>query len=170
MRAVPACRDDESVNVVVESSLGSTMKLKFQPDYDCFELSRPLPSGLIYPHDWGFVPATRAADGDPLDAFIAWTDATPTGTVVQCRLIGALNVEQNSRSSGGRERNDRLVAVPIKAVAMDGVATVLDLPGRWRDEIERFFLASVAFEGKDLKLLGWSGPAVAEALLRRSMI
>jgi len=169
MRAVPACRQDGSVNVVVESSRGSTVKLKFQPEYECFELSRPLPSGLVYPHDWGFVPSTRAADGDPLDVFIAWTEATPTGTVVPCRLIGALNVEQNSRSSGGRERNDRLVAIPIKAAAMDDVTSVLDLSGRWREEVERFFVASVAFENKDLELLGWSGAADAHALLRRAM-
>jgi hypothetical protein len=47
--------------------------------------------------------------------------------------------------------------------------SVLDFPGRWREEVERFFVASVAFENKDLELLGWSSPAEAQALLRRSM-
>ena len=38
---------------------------------------------------------------------------------------------------------------------------VLRSPGR-----QQFFLAAVAFEGKDLEILGWAGPQDAIALVR----
>ena len=36
-------------------------------------------------------------------------------------------------------------------------------------ELEAFFVASTAFENKELEFLGWSGPAAAERLGRASL-
>jgi inorganic pyrophosphatase len=111
-----------------------TVKFKHDADSDRIELSRPLPIGLAYPHDWGFIPSTRASDGDPIDALIAWDGASYPGVVVPCRPIGVLEIEQTNPKS------------------------------------ENFFLAAAAFEGKDPKVLGWSGPDDADALVRRSIV
>jgi len=72
MTVVSAYSADGSLYVMVESPRGSSIKFKYDPAIDRITLSRPLPAGLSYPHDWGFVPSTRASDGDPLDALIAW--------------------------------------------------------------------------------------------------
>jgi inorganic pyrophosphatase len=81
-----------------------------------------------------------------------------------------LEIEQTNPKSRARERNDRLAVLPIKAPRLDGVRSVLDLSDRWRAELEKFFLATVAFEGKELKILGWSGPREADALVKRSLV
>jgi len=131
-------------------------------------LSRPLPLGLAYPYDWGFVPSTRAADGDPLDAFVLWDGASYPGIVLPCRPIGVLRAEQTNPTTHGRERNDRVAVLPVKAPRWDPVRSVFDLSERTRLELERFFLGVVAFERKDLKLAGWAGPAEAMDLVRTS--
>jgi inorganic pyrophosphatase len=166
---LPALREDGAVNVVVESPRGSSSKFKYDPQGGVFALSRPLPSGLVYPHDWGFIPSTRAADGDALDAMVLWEGVGYPGVVIPCRLIGVLQVEQNRKSSPGRERNDRVLALPIRASHLEWIKSVSDLDASLRAQLERFFEHVVAFERKELRLLGWGAPAEADALLKASL-
>jgi inorganic pyrophosphatase len=165
-----AYRDDGSVNVIVETPRGSQAKFKFDPETSAMMLSRPLPEGIVYPYDWGFIPSTRADDGDPLDAMILWDRAGFPGLIVPSRVIGLLRVEQKSLKGGGRERNDRLFVLPIKAPRQEQIRTIFDLPERVRLELEQFFLNVVAFEGKELKLLGFDGPEEADRVLRASLV
>jgi inorganic pyrophosphatase len=165
---LPAFADGDAIHVVVESPRGSALKFKYDPELGAIGLSRPLPQGLVYPHDWGFVPSTRAEDGDPLDAMIAWDGISYPGVVIACRPIGVLLIEQTNKESGKRERNDRLAVLPVDAPRWDGVKSIDDLGKRVRLELEHFFLAAVEFEGKDLSLLGWKGPADALKLVRAS--
>lgn len=165
---LPAFDDEGAVHVVVESPRGSVLKFKYDPDRGVMMLSRPLPQGLAYPHDWGFIPSTRAPDGDPLDVVVMWDGVSYPGIVIPCRPIGLLGVEQTNVTSHARERNDRLVALPIKAPRWESVRSVFDVGERVRLELQQFFLAAVAFEGKDLKILGWAGADDAMALVRAS--
>ena len=170
LATLTAFGQEGSVHVVVESPRGSTIKLKYDSDLEAFSLSRPLIEGLSYPFDWGFVPSTRAADGDPLDAMIVWNHAAYPGVVIACRLIGMLAVEQNSKQRPGtRERNDRVLAVPLKAPQLNAIKEVQDLDSRVREELEAFFMAAAAFENKDLKLLRWAGAAAARDLVQASL-
>jgi len=166
----PAFRADGSINVVVETPRGSRAKFKFDPETGAMMLSRPLPSGIVYPCDWGFIPSTRAADGDPLDAMILWDGTGFPGLIVASRLIGILRVEQKNLVSGERERNDRVFALPVKAPRFDEVRSVFDLPERVRLELEQFFQNVVAFEGKEIALLGFAGPDEADRVLRASLV
>lgn len=152
-------------HVVVESPRGSTVKLKYEPKLGAFTLSRPLVRGLRYPFDWGFVPSTEAADGDPLDALVYWDEATYPGVVLPCRALGVLKVEQRKSRGGGRERNDRLLVVPTTAPRTENLSHIRELSRREREELEHFFTAAVAFTNKDLQVLGWEGPNVAERML-----
>ena len=157
------------VHVVVESPRGATNKIKYDEDLAAFTVSRPLPLGLSYPHDWGFVPGTRAEDGDPLDALVLSEGTTFPGMVLRTRPIAVVKLEQDAKPARGagrrrRERNDRLVAVLEDAPRREG-QTLADLPERVRQEIEQFFLDSTFFEDKHARVLGWDGPRAALALV-----
>ena len=168
--SLPALAELGVIRVVIESPAGSTNKIKLDPELDAFTLSRPLPLGMSYPHDWGFVPGTRAPDGDPVDALVLGEGTTFPGLVVAARPIGVLRLEQNAQRGGpARERNDRLLAV-AKSSRRRETKSALDLPDPVREELERFFVDAVFFEGKAPTLLGWAGPEEAWALLKASLI
>ena len=142
-------------HVVVESPRGSPLKLKLDPELQVMVANRPLPLGFVYPYDWGFVPSTRAPDGDPLDALVCWDVPTFPGVVIACRALGVLRLEQEAKG-GGRERNDRLVAIPSTTRAAPSCAR----PGTSHpacEEIAHFFTSSVYFEPKTGSWVGWSG-------------
>ncbi|HEX7860000.1 MAG TPA: inorganic diphosphatase [Verrucomicrobiae bacterium] len=162
---LPTRSRNGAIHVVVESPGGSRVKLKYEPSLRAFKLSRPLTTGLVYPYDWGFIPSTTAADGDPLDAMVFSDVSTYPGVVIECRTLGVLRLEQNGKQKK-RERNDRLIVVPIKLPRFNSFKTPEDLPERWRSELEEFFVNVTRFENKDPKLLGWAGPEEGDRMVR----
>ena len=80
---------------------------------------------LTYPNDWGFVPSTRADDGDPPDIMVIHDAATFPGVMLTCRIIGILQIEQKGK--GKAQRNDRLFAVPRRSDSEQGLRDILPL-------------------------------------------
>ena len=62
--------EDGCVLVVIETPKGSPNKLAFAPRFGTFVLKGVLPTGAVFPFDFGFVPSTRAEDGDPVDVLV----------------------------------------------------------------------------------------------------
>jgi inorganic pyrophosphatase len=168
LRRIPTYDTDGAIHVVIESPRGSPVKLKFEPKAGVFTVSRPLVLGVRYPYDWGFVPQTRAPDGDPVDAMVLWDVPSYPGVLIPCRALAVVRIEQNRRDKKGRERNDRILAVPTAARRSREIETLEDLPQRLRQELESFFHAVTALEDKNIEVLGWDGRADAEALVRES--
>ncbi|MDB4939362.1 MAG: inorganic pyrophosphatase [Labilithrix sp.] len=165
---LPTWDDEGKLTVVVESPRGSGVKLKYEPELGVMTLSRPLPLGLVFPFEFGFVPRTRAEDGDPLDAAVLLDVPTYPGVVLHCRPIGVLRASQKGEK--GRVRNDRLVTIAEQDRRRAHVKDLGDLAARERAEIERFFDAAVALEGKDLELLGWGDARAARAAVEASRL
>jgi inorganic pyrophosphatase len=141
---------------VVETPRGSRAKFDYDPKLKTFTLSKSLLTGLTYPHDWGFVPSTKADDGDPIDIMVVHDAATFPGIVLTCRVIGILQIEQKSK--GKIERNDRLFAVPRDSHSEQALKEVSDLSKPTRQELEKFFTATDELEDKKLNIIGWKGP------------
>jgi inorganic pyrophosphatase len=155
------------LHVVVETTRGSAVKLKYEPELDAMTLSRPLPLGVTFPFEFGFVPSTCAEDGDPLDAAVLLDVPTAPGVVLRVRPIGVMRASQ--KGEGGRVRNDRLVTIAAADRRRAHVTDVSDLPARERNEIERFFVAAVALEGKELEILGWGDARAARDAVAKAM-
>ncbi len=167
---------DGHLLMVVEAPMGSRLKLKYDPRLGAFTISRPLVLGLAYPFDWGFIPSTRASDGDPLDCMMLGDVPTHPGVVIPCRAIGLARYTQDDPEpapSGKRRprlRNDRVIAVPTDAPRWDALKDARKLPTRLRDEIEAFFACAVMLEDKGLRFDGWDGPKAAEREIRDAMV
>ena len=138
---------------------GAGPNLPTTPKLETFILSKSLLTGLTYPHDWGFVPSTKADDGDPLDIMVIHDAATFPGIVLTCRIIGILQIEQKSK--GKAERNDRLFAVPRRSHSEQGLRDVGDISKPIQQELEKFFIATDELEDKKLEIIGWKGPKIA---------
>lgn len=170
LQELPLRGPEGGFHVVVESPRGAGVKLKFDPKMKVITFSRPLVTGLRYPYDWGFIPGTRAPDGDPLDAMVIFDVPTYPGVVIECRGLGVVRLKQNRKQGPGRERNDRIIAIPLKAARFDNLRNFSDLSLRGREEIEQFFLSATFFEAKDPSILRWDGAKAAEKLVEKSEI
>jgi len=48
----------------------------------------------VFPYDFGFVPGTKAEDGDPIDVLVLTDEALFPGCHVDSRLIGVIELTQ----------------------------------------------------------------------------
>lgn len=163
---LPTWADKQHIYAVVETPRGSTCKLDFDSELRAFTLAKPLMAGLTYPYDWGFIPSTKAEDGDPLDVLVIHDAQTYPGVVLRCRPVGILEVEQKKKGKK-KERNDRVFAVPDRSPLETDLVDVCRLPSRARQELEQFFRATNALEEKEIEFLGWRGPAHAIKTIER---
>jgi inorganic pyrophosphatase len=163
---LPTWADKTHVYAVVETPRGSRAKLEFDSKLGAFTLSKPLLAGLTYPYDWGFIPSTKADDGDPLDVLIIHDAATFPGLVLACVPIGVLEVVQ--KRNGKAERNDRVFAVPDRSPFEGDLQDIRRLPKRAIGELEAFFRATDVLEDKKLAFRGWRGPSHAKKLIKSS--
>src|SRR5437762_239897 len=136
-------------NVVVEIPKGSANKYEYDTGLNAFRLVRTLYYPMHCPGDYGFVPSTIAADGDPLDALVLVESATFPGCVIEVRAIGILAmVDQGIEDL-------KLLCVPTKDPRQETVRNYSDVhPHRLR-EIEHFFAIYKDLEGKETETRGW---------------
>jgi inorganic pyrophosphatase len=160
---LPTWAKKHVVHVVVEAPRDSKLKLKYEPELGAITWGHPLPIGFAYPYDWGFVPSTLAADGDPLDALVLSEVASYPGVVIPCQPFGVLELDQ--KQNGERTRNDRLVVLPMEGRWTNEVKKPQDMPRETIEELEHFFLSTVFFSHKRARCLGWKGPKAAIRLI-----
>jgi inorganic pyrophosphatase len=160
--------DDDALIVVIETPKGSPNKLTFEPRYGTFVLKGVLPAGAVFPFDFGFVPSTRAEDGDPLDILVLMDAPVFPGCIVPSRVIGVIEAEQTE--DGETERNDRLLAVAANSAAHRSIHELRDLSQDLIAQIEHFFVSYNQVKGTRFEVKGRSGKRRALSLVKASMI
>jgi len=155
--------DNSTIHVVIETPKGSRNKYKFDSDLRSFRLNRVLPDGMAFPYDFGFVPSSQAEDGDPADVLLLMDAPVFPGCVVESRLIGVIEGEQEVE--GKKERNDRLLAVPNHSHAHSDLKDISDMNPTMLKELGEFFVNYHKQSGEKFKVLGVKGPKQATRLL-----
>lgn len=143
----------DTINVVIETPKGSGHKYDYDSSLGKMKLNKVMPAGLVFPFDFGFIPATVGGDGDPLDVMVVSEIPTFSGCVVECRIIGALKVSQQERD-GASTRNDRFIGIPLVSLIYAQVNQLTDLPKDLIDELIAFFTSYNEQAGKKFKVLG----------------
>ncbi len=157
---------DGLVVVVIETPSRSGNKLKFDEGLGVYRLDRVLPPGMVFPFDFGFVPQTLGADGDPLDVIVLLDAPVDPGCVVLARLIGVIEADQQDKGKRSWERNDRLVAVPGGPKGHASARSFDDIDPFRLEAIESFFETYHALDGERFRVIARRGPAAAEAVIR----
>ena len=162
-RLSPRAEESDLINVIIDTPRGSANKYKYDEQLGMFKLSRVLPAGMHFPHDFGSVPGTRADDGDPLDVLVLLDAPSFAGCLVTARLIGGLHVEQFEKRR--KVRNDRLIAMPQTAVNKPDIHSLRQLGRSRLREIEEFFVSYNRVQGRTLRIVSRFNARRAHTLL-----
>jgi inorganic pyrophosphatase len=147
------------IEIVVEIAKGGRNKYEFDQKRGVFVLDRVLYSSVHYPTDYGFVPGTKAADGDPLDIMVIVEEPTFTGCHLLARPVGVLTM------SDEKGQDEKVLSVPVRDPRFDHICKLDDVPPHLLKEIENFFATYKALEGKTTITLGWGDASVAEHII-----
>jgi inorganic pyrophosphatase len=155
------------VHVIIETPKGSRNKYAFDSKEKVFELRKVLPAGMAFPYDFGFIPSTRADDGDPLDVLVLMDEPAFPGCLLTCRVIGIIEGEQGKKKN--KQRNDRIIAVEQENHSFAHVRHVNDLGKQFVLELEEFFVNYHRHLGKKFRILDVRGPAEARRRIQEGI-
>ena len=157
----------EEVNAIIEVPIGGE-PIKYEMDKKAGTLvvDRFLYTPMRYPGNYGFIPHTLSADGDPCDVLVANTRPIIPSAVIAVRPIGVLKMTDEA---GGDEK---IIAVPISKLTQryEHVVNYTDLPEiSWR-QIEHFFAHYKDLEpGKWVTAAGWGDADEAKRLITEAI-
>jgi inorganic pyrophosphatase len=151
------------VNVIVEVPIGGEpIKYEFDKATGALVVDRFLYTPMRYPGNYGFIPKTLSADGDPCDVLVANTSALIPGAVVAVRPIGVLLMQDEMG------QDEKIVAVPISRLTRqyEGIQETSQLPEATLRQIEHFFEHYKDLEdGKWVRIQRWGNAEEAMEII-----
>lgn len=156
----------DKINALIEIPNGSNIKYEIDKDSGAVVVDRILYSAMYYPANYGFVPNTLADDGDPADILVINENAFQAGSVIACRLIGVLVMEDEAGM------DEKLVAVPVTKIdpTYDDVQSLDDLPKATLNKIKNFFETYKMLEpNKWVKVKDFQGKEAAQKMLQKAI-
>lgn len=168
---IPAGKKPPSdINVVIEiaggAAGGAPVKYEVDKASGAVFVDRVVNTPMFYPCNYGFVPNTLHADGDPTDVLVLVDFPLQPGVVIPCRPVGVLKMEDD----GGMD--DKIIAVPTEKIDpfQAGIQDLGDIAAKTRDRIQHFFEHYKDLEeGKWVKVIGWGDKAEAISILQTSL-
>ncbi len=148
-------KSPELVNAVIEIPYEGINKYEYDKQLHVFRLDRNLYSPVHYPGDYGFIPSTLAADGDPLDCLVLVDTPSFPGCVLTVRPIGVL--EMTDQGVG----DEKILCVGQANPRYKDVWNYSDVYPHVLKEMTHFFSIYKDLEGKRVEVKGWRDAAMA---------
>jgi len=121
------------LNAVIEVVSGSRDKYEYKSEWDAFVLDRMIPSSVVFPVEYGFVPQTWYDDQDPLDIMVLSYEPLEVGCIVRVRVIGALIIEDE------KGVDPKILSVLADDARFEGIKDIKDIHKHRLREIQEFF-------------------------------
>ncbi len=156
----------DKVHALIEIPYGSNIKYEVDKESGAIFVDRVLYSAMFYPANYGFVPNTLAADGDPVDILVLNEYPLQAGSVIKSRLIGVLIMEDENGM------DEKLLAVPVSKVdpTYDDIRSIDDLPPHTLSKIKNFFETYKMLEpNKWVKVKEYKGKEEAQKILQEAI-
>ena len=165
--SIPHQLDPETLScrAIIETPKGSRAKYDYHPETGLFLLDRLLPEGMCFPLDFGFIPSTKAEDGDPLDILVLHEEPIPVGLLIEVRLIGAIIGEQQEEGGRAAIRNDRLIGVGKTSHLYETIGDARNLGQTFLDQLCCFWVNYNQLRGRTFELKGVRDRAEAAKLV-----
>jgi len=157
-------KDEETIQVIIETPKGSRNKYAFDEKQRVFALKKVLPAGMAFPYDFGFVPSTIAEDGDAVDVLVLMDEPAFPGCLLICRIVGIIEGKQGNKKK--TIRNDRIVAIEQDNHSFADILHVKDLGKEFVNELEEFFVNYHSRSDEQYRIIGAKGPREARSRLK----
>ena len=139
----------EVFNVVIEIPQGSQDKYEYDEEMDVIKLDRVLYGAQRFPFNYGFIPETRALDGDHTDVLLFATNPLMVGSVAEARPIGFVEMID------GGDIDNKIIAVPTKDPRFSDMQELSDIASHTLKEIQNFFETYKVLQGKKVEIKGF---------------
>ena len=138
----------DEVLVYIEISKNTNVKYEFNHELNALVCDRVLYTPFMFPFNYGFIPNTLSGDGDPLDAVIYMDECLVPGSYIKCRVIGALETEDE------KGNDTKMILVPTKKVSPQesNIESINDLPNMFIEKIQYFYKHYKDLENKKVIL------------------
>ena len=131
---VPSGEDPPIIlNAVIEVISGSRDKYEYKHEWEAFVLDRIIPSSVIFPVEYGFIPQTWSDDNDPLDIMVLSYEPLEVGCIVKVRVIGALIIEDE------HGEDPKILSVLVDDIRFEGYQDISDVNPHRLKEIQEFY-------------------------------
>ncbi|MCB1865858.1 MAG: inorganic diphosphatase [Chromatiales bacterium] len=143
------------INVIVEIPAHSDpVKYELDKHTGAMFVDRFMSTAMHYPCNYGYVPHTLSADGDPVDVLVVTPYPLISGSVIRCRPVGVLKMTDESGDDA------KVLALPIDKLCKTyrRVDSFRDMPEELLNQIAHFFEHYKDLdEGKWVRVGGWAG-------------
>jgi inorganic pyrophosphatase len=154
----------ELLNMVIEVMSNSRDKYEYNLEWEAFVLDRIIPSSVVFPVDYGFVPQTWFDDGDPLDIMALSIEPLEVGAIAKVRVIGALIIEDEAGLDA------KILSVLVNDARFEGYNDITDVHQHQLKEIQEFFETYKRLEPhKWAKIKGWKNAKEAKEIVNYAL-